>query len=74
MALTLKLSERQESLLGVLLNYGRSNVYDINDLFANYTDEDPDNEDGNINVNGKVMDSFSDGDIEELAAMLEVAL
>ena len=64
-------SKRQLQILQAILSYAASNVDDINDAFAAFSDADPDNEAGNIDVNGEKMNSISDEEIERLRTLVQ---
>lgn len=64
-------TKRQQQVLKAILSYAASNVDDINDAFASFSEDDPDNEDGKIEVNGEKLDSISDEEIEKLRNLLQ---
>ena len=64
-------SNRQLKILQAILSYAASNVDDINDAFAAISADDPDNEAGNIEVNGEKMNSISDEEIERLRNLVQ---
>lgn len=66
---TAALTARQRLLVYAALNYAQSNVDDLNDSFAAYSEEDEDNEGGRVTVGGQTVDGFS---AEELLEVIPV--
>jgi hypothetical protein len=63
-----RLTERQKQVLQAALAYAFANCDGINDAFANVTDDDPDNEAGEVLLYpGVTAPSFTADEFEEVA-------
>jgi len=61
------MTERQKEIIRAALIYAQANIDDVLDAFAHIgTEEDLDNERGLLSVNGDLMDSFSEKEIEKI--------
>ena len=58
------MDERQKLIFRVALRYMLANLGDVNDCMAVFSDADPDNEQGMIEVDGERHRAFSDGEID----------
>jgi hypothetical protein len=66
----MNLTKRHNDMLRAALSYAYSNVDDLNDAFAHFIDDDPDNESGLVDLgDGNVTESFTETEIADLAKM-----
>lgn len=63
-------TKRQQEVLQAILSYVASNVDDINDAFAVDADQYPDQV-GRLVVNGDIVDTIRDEEIEQLRNLLQ---
>lgn len=63
--------ERQRALLRLCVAYAVANYDDVLDAFAYSGDDDPDNEQGRIEVDGEAMPSSTDKELGALLKLLE---
>lgn len=60
------LSERDKLILHMVLSYAHANVDELSDAFADYSEDDPDGEEGKVRVGDERIDPPTD---EELASL-----
>ena len=65
-------TERQMQILRAVLCYGIANCDDINEAFTcEGSEKDPDNEAGMIDVNGEIIESFTDDEMDRLLMVMQ---
>lgn len=64
------MKDRERIIMRAALLYMQTNLDDVNDAFANSTEEDLDNESGTISVNREVTSPFEEDEVAHILTML----
>ncbi len=63
-------TKRQMMILRLFIGYSKANLDEINDAFAASTEEDPDNEQGKLDLAGELIEPPTEKEIEAIEKLL----
>jgi hypothetical protein len=64
-------TKRQMMILRLFIGYSKANLDEINDAFAASTEEDPDNEQGKLDLAGELIEPPTEKEIEAIEKLLQ---